>query len=135
MQKLGDKVEVLLETEIKEIVGKDRLEKLILSKPHKGSSDLNVAAVFVEIGALPNVELAVSLGVELDERGYIKVDNMMKTNVDGVFAAGDTVNHFGSFKQDITAAAMGAVSATSAYEDHKIHGELCMIHARPSSHK
>ncbi len=135
MQKLGDKVEVLLETGIKEIVGKDRLEKLILSRPHRESNELVVSALFVEIGALPNIELAKSLGVELDERGYIKVDNMMKTNVDGVFAAGDTVNHFESFKQDITAAAMGAVAATSAYEDHKIHGELCQPHARPSSNK
>jgi len=135
MQKLGDKVEVLLETEIKEIIGKDRLEKLILSKPHQGSKELVVSALFVEIGALPNVDLAKPLGVELDERGYIKVDNMMKTNVDGVFAAGDTVNHFESFKQDITAAAMGAVAATSAYEDHKIHGELCPLHAKPSLNK
>lgn len=87
--------------------------------------------VFVEIGAEPSVELAKPLGVELDEYGYIKANNMMRTNIDGVFAAGDIVNHFDRFKQDITAAAMGAVAATSAYEDHKIHGELCMLHAVP----
>ena len=89
--------------------------------------------LFVEVGAIPNVELAKSLGVLLDEHGYIKVDNMMQTNVDGVFAAGDAVNHFGSFKQDITAAAMGAVAATSAYNDKKIHGELCQVHWRTAS--
>ncbi|MBI2035270.1 MAG: FAD-dependent oxidoreductase [Candidatus Liptonbacteria bacterium] len=131
MKKLGRKIEVLLETEVKEIVGKQRLEKLLLSKPFKGSDELVVDALFVEIGAIPNVELAKSLGVELDLRGYIKVDNMMKTNIDGVFAAGDAVNHFGSFKQDITAAAMGSVAATSVYNDHKVHGELCPFHAMP----
>ncbi|MBI2591351.1 MAG: FAD-dependent oxidoreductase [Candidatus Brennerbacteria bacterium] len=131
MKKLGDKIEVLLETEVKEIVGKQKLEKLLLSKLFKGSDELVVDALFVEIGAIPNVELAKSLGVELDERGYIKVDNMMKTNIDGIFAAGDAVNHFGSFKQDITAAAMGSVAATSAYNDHKVHGELCPFHAMP----
>lgn len=131
MKKLGEKIEVLLETEVKEIVGTSKLEKLKLSRPFKGSDELVVDGLFVEIGAIPNVELAKSLGVELDERGYIKVDNMMKTNIDGVFAGGDAVNHFGSFKQDITAAAMGAVAATSAYEDHKIHGDLCELHARP----
>ncbi len=135
LKKLGDKVEVLLETEVKELVGKDTLEKIVLSKSYRGSTDLVADGLFVEIGAVPNVELAISLGVELDEKGYIKADSMMRTNVDGVFAAGDTVNHFGSFKQDITAAAMGAVAATSAYEDHKIHGELCLLHAQPSPNR
>lgn len=134
MKKLGDKIEVLPETEVKEIIGTNKLEKLRLSRPFKNSDELVVDGLFVEIGAVPNVGLAESLGVELDERGYIKSDNMMKTNIDGVFVAGDATNHFESFKQDITAAAMGAVAATSAYNDHKIHGELCPIHAQPSPH-
>lgn len=133
MKNLGDKIEIVLETEVKEIVGTNRLEKLKLSRPFKDSDELIVDGLFVEIGAAPNVELAKSIGVELDERGYIKTDSMMQTNIDGVFAAGDVVNHFGSFKQDITAAAMGAVAATSAYNDRKVHGELCPIHAQPAS--
>lgn len=133
MKKLGEKIEMLLETEVKEIIGTNRLEKLKLSRPFKGSDELVVDGLFVEIGAAPNVELAKSIGVELDESGYIKTDSMMQTNIDGVFAAGDVVNHFESFKQDITAAAMGAVAATSAYNDRKIHGELCPIHAQPAS--
>jgi thioredoxin reductase (NADPH) len=135
LQKLGERVEILYETEVKELVGSNRLGKVVLSKPYKDSPELIVDGLFVEIGAQPNVELAVSLGVELDDKGYIKVDNMMRTNIDGVFAAGDATNHFGRFKQDITAAAMGAVAATSAYDDHKVHGELCQWHAQPSGHK
>lgn len=135
MKKLGEKIEVLLETEVKEIIGAHKLEKLKLSRPRNGSDELVVDGLFVEIGSIPNAELAKSLGVALDEWGYIKVDNMMKTNIDGVFAGGDAVNHFGSFKQDVTAAAMGAVAATSAYEDRKIHGDLCALHARPAMTK
>lgn len=131
LKELGEKVEILLETEVKELAGKDKLEKITLSKPYNGFVDLVIDGLFVEIGAIPNVDLATSLGVELDERGYIKVDSMMRTNIDGIFAAGDTINHFGSFKQDITAAATGAVAATSAYEDHKVHGDLCAFHAKP----
>ena len=131
MKTLGDKIEVILETEVKEVVGKNKLEKVVLSRPFKGSTDLVLDGLFVEIGATPNVLLAQKLGVVLDERGHIEVDNMMQTNIDGVFAAGDVVNHFGSFKQDITAAAMGAVAATSAYNDRKVHGELCEMHAVP----
>lgn len=131
MKKLGSKVEVLFETEVKELLGDARLEKIHLSKPHQGSDELAIDGVFVEIGALPDVACAKELGVELDEHGYIKTDNMMRTNVDGVFAAGDVVNHFGRFKQYITGAALGAVAATSAYEDHKVHGDLCQWHAIP----
>ena len=40
----------------------------------------------------------------------------MKTNINGVFAAGDAINYFNRFKQIITAAATGSVAATSAYE-------------------
>ncbi len=133
MKKLGDKVEILFNTEVSELVGKEKLEKLIISKPYNGSNELSIDGVFVEIGALPNTILAKSLGVVCDERGYILVDGLMKTNIDGVFAAGDTVNFFGGFKQAITAAAMGSVAATSAYQDNKIHGELCSIHWIPTN--
>ena len=116
MKALGDKVEILYETEVKEIVGTDTLEKLVLTKAHNGSVDLLVAGMFVEIGAVPDTDIAKSLGVELDEYGYVKTDCMMKTNVSGVSAAGDLVNHFGHFKQVITASATGTAAATAAFE-------------------
>lgn len=116
MQRLGDKVEVLLETEVKELVGAKKLEKVVLSKAYQGSTDLVLDGLFVEIGFDPDKTFAEQLGLELDEKGYMKVDTMMRTRVPGIFAAGDSTTHFGSFKQDITAAAMGAVAATAAYE-------------------
>lgn len=131
LKKLGGKIELLLETQVTELQGTNRLTGVKLSKPYKGSSDLIIDGLFVEIGADPNAGLAKTLGVALDEHGYIQTDTAMKTNIDGVFAAGDITNLFGRFKQDITAAALGAVAATSAYEDHKIHGDLCRLHALP----
>lgn len=116
MKKFGDKVEVFLDTEIKELVGDTMLKKLVLSREVNGSSELTVDGIFVEIGFDPEKTFAEQLGLELDEKGFLKVDNMMKTNVEGVFGAGDSTRHFGEFKQDITASAMGAVAATSAYE-------------------
>lgn len=134
MKELGDKVEVLLEHEVKELVGKEKLEKLVLSNPshEKGKEldDLVVDGMFIEIGFDPEKELPAQLGVELDEKGYLKVDNLMQTNVPGVFAAGDATNHFGRFKQDITAAALGAVAATSAYEYTKANGGYCELHGK-----
>lgn len=136
MKKLGDKVEVIYEAQVKEIVPKSSglgLEKIVLDTNGK-TGDLKIDGLFVEIGAVPNVALAQSVGVELDDHGYIKVDNFMQTNIDGIFASGDTTNHFGPFKQDITAAATGAMAATSAFKDLGLHGsEVCEIHAKPIS--
>ena len=115
-----------VKTEVKELVGKDKLEKLVLST----EKDLVVDAVFIEIGFDPDKTFAEQLGLELDEKGYMKVDNMMKTNIPGIFVAGDATTHFGGFKQDITAAAMGAVAATSAYEYYQAHGEPCSLHEK-----
>lgn len=135
MKKLGDKVEILFETEVKEIVGTTKLEKIVLSKPVNGSTELPVEALFVQIGTKPDVELAQSIGVSLDSYGYMAVSATMETNVPGVYAAGDNVNLFGSFKQTITAAALGAVAATSAYNYSKAHGNLCEVHWVPEDTK
>ena len=135
LKKQGDKVEVIYDTQVKEITakqGRPGIEKIKLETAGK-AGELAVDGVFVEIGAVPNVDLAKMIGVALDERGYIQVDNLMQTNVDGVFAAGDTVNHFGPFKQAVTAAAMGAMAATSVFKDLGVHGgEVCEIHAKPT---
>ncbi|MBI2483759.1 FAD-dependent oxidoreductase [Candidatus Uhrbacteria bacterium] len=130
MQRLGDKVEVLFETEVKEIVGEGKFEKAVLSKPVNGSTDLAVDGLFIEVGLLPRSELLKKAGIDLDEKGYAQADQMMRTNVPGAFVAGDIFNLFEGFRQDITAAAMGAVAATSAYEYYKIHGDLCKLHGK-----
>ncbi len=114
---------VLYGTEVKEIVGKDHLEKVILSKEFNGSLDLKLDGLFIEVGALPKNQLAKDLGVKLDQNGYIEVDKFMQTNVDGIFAAGDISNASGYFKQTIMAAAQGAMAATSAYKDIGVHGK------------
>jgi len=113
---LGPKLEILMNTEVKELVGTKKLEKIVLSKEVNGSAELIVDGLFVEIGADPAVKLAKDVGAELDKLGYVAVDPTMHTNVSGFYSAGDTVNIFGPFKQTITSAAMGTVAATSAYD-------------------
>jgi thioredoxin reductase (NADPH) len=115
VKKLGDKVTMLMNTKIEQLIGSNKLEKVILDHEVEGSKELVLDGLFVEIGADPDTKAAVSLGVELDKLGYISVDNVMQTNVAGAYAGGDAVNHFGQFKQSVTAAALGAVAATSAY--------------------
>lgn len=125
MKQLGDKVEILYQTAVTEIVVKDgKFDKISLSKEYNGGTELDIDGLFIEAGAMPNTTITESLALNTDKAGYLEVNNMMQTNVPGVTAAGDIVNHFGHFKQDITSSAMGAVAATAAYEYYKEHKSL-----------
>lgn len=131
LAKFGDTVEILYDTQVTALNGSDHLESISLSRPYQNSSELTLDGLFIEIGQQPRVELAERLGVSLDASRYINTDPTMRTNIEGVFVAGDVSNLFGTFRQDITVAAMGAVAATSAYNYTKIHGELCTLHLLP----
>ena len=96
----------------KEIKGKDVVSALVLENTEK--KEIKVDGIFIEIGYVPAIEIAKRLGVKLDEKGYIIVDSEMKTNVRGVFAAGDIVK--GRLKQIVTSASQGAIAAKSAYD-------------------
>ena len=61
-------------------------------------------------GTLPSTKIFEGKGLELDERGYIPTDDNMKTNIPGVFAAGDV--RVKSLRQVVTAAADGAIATT-----------------------
>jgi thioredoxin reductase (NADPH) len=87
-----------------------------LDVPYKNSNLLSVDGVFIEIGGLPTSALAASLGIELDETGFIKIDNEGKTKVNGVLAAGDITTTGKILQQAITACAEGAKAAASAFK-------------------
>lgn len=108
------KVEFLLGYTVKEIQGKDKVDRIVI-KHREGEKELalDVRGVFVEIGATPNVAFARGL-VELNDSNEIVVDCDCKTNVPGLFAAGDVTNV--PEKQIIVAAGEGAKAALSAYQ-------------------
>ena len=108
-------VEIIYNTKPVEIVGEVKVTglKLESSIGKKLKNDLiAVDGVFIEIGSTPITQIIEGLGVELD-KGYIKVDKEGRTNVAGLFAAGDGTNN--PFKQAITAAADGSLAAKAAY--------------------
>jgi len=78
------------------------------------TSRLPINGVFVAIGYDPEVELAKKLGVELTSEGYIKHDSKHRTNVQGIYAAGDVE---GGYKQIVIAAGKGAEAAMTIFED------------------
>lgn len=112
------KIEILYNTNVKEIRGDGKVQELLLDNSFAGSDTLRVDGVFVEIGSDPNVELIKNLEIETDEAGYIKIDPAGKTSRKGIWAAGDITTGSDKFKQIVTAAAEGAIAA------HSIHAYL-----------
>lgn len=96
-----------------EIIGKNSVEAIKL-KQSNAEKKISCDGIFVEIGTIPDEVLSKCLNLETDDNGYIKVDKNMKTNIGGVFAAGDITDN--SLKQIITASADGAIAAYSAKE-------------------
>ncbi len=111
------KVEFITPYVVERIEGTNRVEKLILKNRETGETkELPVDGVFIDIGMVPQTELAKRVGVELNERGYIVVDEGQRTNVEGFFAAGDVTTGMNNVHQIVTAAAKGAIAALSAYD-------------------
>jgi len=107
-------VEFLLNTVVKEIRGDTVVKSAVVSDNKTGETkEVEVNGVFVQVGEVPNSEFAKNAGVKVDEEGYIIVDSMQRTNVPGVYAAGDvTVN---PVKQIGTAVGQAIVAATDAF--------------------
>jgi len=114
--KYSNKIIQLNTNTITQINGKDRVKSVTLKKPLDDNSDLMVAGVFIEIGAVPNSVLVKDIGVNFNDRGYIVVNNDQSTNIDGIFAAGDITTNSAGFAQIITATSEGALAAFTAFK-------------------
>ena len=119
----------LLETNVVELKGTDGLEGIALDRPLNGSRELTVDGIFIEIGADPRADIPKELGIHLNDEDEVIVDRDMRTNVPGIFAAGDLTNASGDLKQTITAAAQGAIAASTAYKYIMEHPMACPWHA------
>ena len=103
-------VVVLHSTEVLAIKGRHHVTGLRVRRAHTAAEyDIDVAAVFVAIGQIPRSDLLMGL-VDLDARGFVQTRGQgTHTYVDGVFAAGDLIDH--RYRQAVTAAASGCQAA------------------------
>jgi thioredoxin reductase (NADPH) len=108
-------VTFILENQITEIHGEQKVTGITLGKAFEGQMTLPVDGVFIEIGADPATALAHSIGCEVDAKGYLSVDAAMRTAVPGVYGAGDITSGSNYFAQFVTAAGEGATAANSAF--------------------
>lgn len=123
----NEKMNFILDSEIAEIKGDGLVESIVIRNiktgeltEHFAHEDDGTMGVFMFVGYTPLSSLFKDI-VELDESGYIKTDENMKTNIPGVFAAGDI--RVKQLRQVVTATADGAIAAVMAekYIDEKFH--------------
>ncbi len=107
------KLEIIWNSEVVDINGDDRLESVTLRDTVTGETrPLEVTGLFIAIGHDPRSELLVGQ-VDLDDEGYVLVRHpSTQTNLPGVFAAGDLVDHH--YRQAVTAAGTGCAAALDA---------------------
>jgi len=106
------KIELIWNSTVQEILGKDRVEGIRLRKVDSNEEfELSCDAVFIAIGHKPNTEVFKGQ-IELDQKGYAVVRDGTKTNVEGVFAAGDVKDY--RYRQAATAAGEGCKAALDA---------------------
>ena len=111
----NSKIELILSTNVVQIDGQDCVKSVILDNPYQEQNKLAVDGIFIEIGNVPDPELPASLGLEVNEYGYVEIAEDMSTNVVGIFAAGDITAGSNNMKQIVTACAEGAIAAQSVY--------------------
>ena len=107
------KIEFLWNTEVIDVLGAEKVEGLQLRNTLEGSvSTRDFTGLFVAIGHIPRSEL-ITTQIDLDSEGYVKVEGRStRTNLTGVFACGDLVDH--TYRQAITAAGSGCQAALDA---------------------
>ena len=109
----NDKIKFIWDTVVEDIKGDtDKVTGATLKNVKTGETQLfPIDGVFIFVGHIPNTELFTDV-INMDEQGYIIVDDMQRTNINGVYAAGDVHDHV--FRQAITAAGAGAAAAIAS---------------------
>ena len=110
----SDNAEVIWNKEVIDVLGEDLVSGVLLKDTVTGEeSTLDVKGLFVAIGHTPAASFLEGSGVELDKNGYIKLNTRSsKTNIEGVFAAGDIADSV--YRQAVSAAGMGCIAAIDA---------------------
>lgn len=108
------KITVHFNTTADEIIAKDMLVSSVKVTKEGKSMELQVEGVFVFVGLVPNTQWLEGSGVKLDDRGFVLSDKNLRTNLDGVFVAGDVRS--GSTEQIASAVGEGATAALKIRE-------------------
>ena len=107
-------VKILWNTELKEITGDMKVKDVAIFNNKTGETmKIDVDGVFIQVGEVPNSQFAKEARIVVDKGGYIIVDDRQRTNIGGVYAAGDVTSC--PIKQIGTAVGQAIVAATEAF--------------------
>ena len=106
----NEKIEFIYKTNIVEIKGDTSVKSVIFDN----GKEFEIDGVFIEVGSIPNSDLAKRISVKTNEKNEIKINRKSETNIPGIFAAGDVAD--APFKQAITGVAEGVIAALSAFD-------------------
>ena len=113
--KANPKIDFIMNSRITEFLGDEKLTQIKYKNQQTNEvSEKQIDGVFIFIGYAANTDMLKNTSVKLNERGEIITDQQLKTNIDGVYAAGD--NRAVRFRQITTAVADGTISALNALE-------------------
>jgi thioredoxin reductase (NADPH) len=109
------KTPIIWNTEVKEIKGQETVSELVIYNNQTDKTEsFPTDGIFISVGYIPEIELAQKIGVEIGPDGYITHDAHHRTNIPGIYSAGDVE---GGYKQIVTAAGAGAAAAMTLFED------------------
>lgn len=110
-----NKIQVIWDSVVESINGEMTVNSVtLLNRKTENKTELPIHGIFIAVGEEPLSKVASQAGVEVDNAGYIQADKYQRTNIPGIYAAGDIT---GGIKQWVVACAEGAVAALSAFED------------------
>ncbi len=108
-----DNIEILYHKQVSEIKGTNTVEEVLFND----GTSLKVDGIFAEIGTIPNTELAIELGCEIED-DLIKIDDDCKTSIPGIFAAGDVTSKIKNplSRQITTSVGLATIAAIATAE-------------------
>ncbi len=115
---IAEGIPIIWNSVLTEMKGDIFLKSVVIhNRETEVDEEIEVSGVFIAVGEKPNSTLAASIGVNVDELGYIITDKNQRTNIIHVYAAGDVA---GGVQQLVVACGEGAVAAVNAYQSLKI---------------
>ena len=114
--KAKENIEFILNSNVVSINGDEKVTNIDIIDTENNAKNIKVSAVFIAIGQIPeNGNLTKNLNI--DKNGYIKSDKNLKTNIDGIYVAGDIRPK--TLRQLVTATSDGAIAAVNAIKSIK----------------
>ena len=112
--KKKDNIELILNSNVTRLIGKNILEKIIVTDKDNNTNEIEINGLFIAIGQSPKNEIFANI-IKINDYGYIESDDGVHTNIEGIYVAGD--NRVKVLRQLTTAVSDGSIAATTAIKE------------------